>query len=218
MLSLDEIEYTFINNDDLSESEREILLIDSIAIFKEEATKVGNQSAQLAYAIGYLYYLLNNMGKIAVDDAKNWFLKAIELDNESNFSKFYLGSIYYHEGAYKKALTILNNISAGYFHDKHDQHWRDLSVDVYKVCGKAILGRWEFEEITKVCLEYERDKEMNLDFPDELIQACIHINKSYPSADAKEFAKLVVKMIANNREYINWYAVELKQLESFICS
>lgn len=173
-------------------------------------------SYKLHYEIGRCYYKLNDF-----QNARNYFLNSINLEEIKNPSYVFLGNIYYKEQDIQKAIeywitsfsyrpedeSVCLNLATSYFskdmkfqslifYEKYLRYAKDKTANYYLEIKKSI------EEFSKICRDFYRKatKAYNLHDNETAIQSLEYALKSYPIDFDANF--LLGKLYLSEKKYM----------------
>lgn len=129
-------------------------------------------TAELAYAIGYCWFHMPGHDQGDFDHAKEWLLRAVEMDPDHRFAAYYLGCLFFEYQLWNESERWLKSIPVDWF-ESRDFAWRERKREEMLICINLMTNaaRVSAEDIQKVMAIHHDDPSVEVwPLPSELVE------------------------------------------------
>lgn len=176
------------------------------------------EDTEYHYFIGFFWYLHPIKNQERFDNITYHLKKSLELDNSHDFSKFFLGCIYFDNKFYQEALHYYELIDTDYFTIEINQLWRSIKIEELIISCRIYLEDNFFiieeEKITKLLRKHIYHYVTKYDMialPTEIIISLFFRLQSYERSivtlNIKKVISILIKLI-EKAEIIDLYEEE----------
>ncbi len=139
-------------------------------------------TAGLAFAIGYCWFHMPGHDPGDFCKAKEWFLRAVELESGHIFASFYLGCLFFEYQLWSESEHWLGSIPGDWF-EVRDLAWRERKREEMLVCIRLMTDPEEVtgEHVQRLmAIHYDPPSVAVWPLPCELVETILRLKVSDP--------------------------------------